>query len=88
MSCQRFEEWLALEVGGDLGANEAAKLQVHLGQCEACNRFGEGLRGAVSSQTSAPRLRPTSTMRPRLYLKSSRGTVGFHSACCENARRD
>ena len=49
MSCQRFEEWLALDVGGDLGANESAKLQVHLGQCEACSRFAEKLRASQAT---------------------------------------
>ena len=49
MSCQQFEEWLALDVGGDLAAGESAKLQAHLSQCEVCSRFAEELRASQVS---------------------------------------
>jgi hypothetical protein len=49
MSCQELEEWIALEVGGDLGANEAANLGMHLNECEACSRFAEELQASQAS---------------------------------------
>jgi hypothetical protein len=49
MSCQQFEEWLALDVGGDLAAGESTKLQAHLSQCEVCSRFAEELRASQVS---------------------------------------
>ena len=49
MSCRTFEEWMALEIGGDLGPNETAVLQAHLSQCKACSRFAEELQASQAS---------------------------------------
>lgn len=49
MSCRRYEEWLALEVGGDLPPEKAAELSKHLGECGNCRRAAEELRASQAA---------------------------------------
>ena len=44
MNCPRYEEWLALEAGGDLPSEKAAELSRHLSECVNCRRAAEELR--------------------------------------------
>lgn len=44
MSCKQYEEWLALEVGGDLFPDKASQLARHLAECDDCRRVTEELR--------------------------------------------
>lgn len=39
MNCKDFEELIALDVAGDLLANEAAQVQAHLRRCHSCRDF-------------------------------------------------
>ncbi|MDE0435882.1 MAG: hypothetical protein OXH92_17920 [Bryobacterales bacterium] len=49
MSCRRYEEWLALEAGGDLPPEKAAELSSHMGECGNCRRAAEELRASLAA---------------------------------------
>ena len=49
MSCRRYEEWLALEAGGDLPPEKAAELSSHLRGCGDCRRTAEELRASLAA---------------------------------------
>lgn len=46
MKCGRYEEWIALEAGGDLPRKEAERLRRHLAECPACRNFAEAVAAA------------------------------------------
>ena len=48
MSCRRYEEWLALEAGGDLSPERAAELSRHMSECGNCRRAAEELRASLA----------------------------------------
>ncbi len=57
MSCERYQEMIALEVGGDLPASDTERLEQHLLSCDACRRFAAEMRDsqrAVSLLAGAP----------------------------------
>ena len=57
MSCERYEEQIALAVGGDLDAGEARRLDRHLAACDPCRAFAEEMRQsrrAVRQLAQAP----------------------------------
>ena len=43
MNCAEWEERVALYAGGDLGAEEAATVERHVGECTGCQVFLSGL---------------------------------------------
>lgn len=47
MNCGNWEERIALYVGGDLAAAEAAEVQRHLGDCPGCQVFASGLKESL-----------------------------------------
>ena len=49
MSCQQYEEWLALEVGGDLPPEKATELSRHVSECGNCRRAAEELRASQAA---------------------------------------
>lgn len=49
MSCRRYEDWLALEAGGDLPPEKAAELSSHLRGCGDCRRTAEELRASLAA---------------------------------------
>ncbi len=49
MSCRRYEEWLALEAGGDLPPEKAAELSSHMSECCNCRRAAEELRASLAT---------------------------------------
>ena len=49
MSCRRYEEWLALEAGGDLPPEKATELSSHLSQCGNCRRAAEELLASLAA---------------------------------------
>ena len=49
MSCLRYEEWLALEAGGDLPPEKAAELSRHMSECGDCRRAAEELRASLAA---------------------------------------
>lgn len=49
MSCRRYEEWLALEAGGDLPPEKAAELSSHLSGCGDCLCTAEELRASLAA---------------------------------------
>ena len=49
MSCLRYEEWLALEAGGDLPPESAAELSRHMSECGNCRRAAEELRASLAA---------------------------------------
>ena len=49
MSCRRYEEWLALEAGGDLPPEKAAELSRHMSECGNCRRAAEELRASQAA---------------------------------------
>ena len=49
MSCRRYEEWLALEAGGDLPPEKAAELSSHMSECGNCRRAAEELRASLAT---------------------------------------
>ena len=49
MSCRRYEEWLALEAGGDLPPEKAAELSRHTSECGNCRRAAEELRASLAA---------------------------------------
>ncbi len=55
MSCRRYEEWLALEAGGDLPPEKAAELLRHLSECGDCRRAAEELRASQAALRSMHR---------------------------------
>ncbi len=44
MSCERYEEMIALAAGGDLDAGDARRLDHHLSSCAGCRSFAEEMR--------------------------------------------
>ncbi len=57
MSCERYEERIALAAGGDLGDGDARRLDRHLATCAGCRAFAEEMRQsrrAVRELASAP----------------------------------
>ncbi|MCP3956706.1 MAG: hypothetical protein GY719_02520 [bacterium] len=57
MSCQVFEEMIALLAGDDLGAPEVERLEAHLRDCEPCRQFAADMRRsrrAVASLAAVP----------------------------------
>lgn len=49
MSCRRYEDWLALEAGGDLSPERAAELARHMSECGNCRRAAEELRASLAA---------------------------------------
>ena len=49
MSCRRYEEWLALEAGGDLPPEKACELSSHLRGCGDCRHAAEELRASLAA---------------------------------------
>ena len=49
MNCGRYEEWLALEAGGDLPPEKAAELSRHMSECGNCRRAAEELRASQAA---------------------------------------
>lgn len=49
MSCRRYEDWLALEAGGDLSPERAAELSRHMSECGNCRRAAEELRASLAA---------------------------------------
>lgn len=49
MSCRRYEDWLALEAGGDLPPERAAELSRHMSECRNCRRAAEELRASLAT---------------------------------------
>ncbi|MYA80632.1 MAG: hypothetical protein F4X39_08920 [Acidobacteriia bacterium] len=49
MSCRRYEEWSALEAGGDLPPEKAAELSSHMSECCNCRRTAEELRASLAT---------------------------------------
>ena len=49
MICRRYEEWLALEAGGDLPPEKAAELSKHMSECGNCRRAAEELRASLAT---------------------------------------
>jgi len=43
MSCEKFQNWLALQVEGDLAPRRQSWLERHLAACAACGEFARGL---------------------------------------------
>lgn len=48
MNCPDWEERIALHAQGDLSPQEAAPAQRHLGECEECREFRDGVRQSLS----------------------------------------
>ena len=46
MSCESFEERIALAAGGDLAAADTEGLESHLRACRGCRRFAEEMRAS------------------------------------------
>ena len=49
MSCRRYEDWLALEAGGDLSPERAAELARHMSECGNCRCAAEELRASLAA---------------------------------------
>ncbi len=49
MSCEKTEQMIALDVGGDLPAADAAGLADHLRSCAACREFAAGMRASYTA---------------------------------------
>ncbi len=64
MNCGRYEEWLALEAGGDLPPEKAAELSRHMSECGNCRRAAEELR---ASQAALRALHRSPLAEQRLY---------------------
>ncbi len=47
MNCRDWEERIALYTGGDLGPNQAAEVERHLGDCPDCQLFASGLKESL-----------------------------------------
>jgi hypothetical protein len=74
MNCREFEALIALDVGGDLNAEEAAAVQQHLAVCSGCQALAEELRESqiVLKELAADEPDPVvySAMRARLLAAS------------------
>ncbi|MBI2841527.1 MAG: zf-HC2 domain-containing protein [Acidobacteria bacterium] len=44
MSCQKYDDLLALFAGGDLGASEEERIEAHIATCSSCRAIVEELR--------------------------------------------
>ena len=58
--CERFEELLPLYIDGELSAEDAAGLTVHLAGCEECMQSLETYRALESSLDAMPGILPNS----------------------------
>ncbi len=47
MNCRDWEERIALYVGGDLAASEAAEVERHVADCAGCQVFASGLKQSL-----------------------------------------
>jgi anti-sigma factor RsiW len=47
MNCEQWEERIALYVGGDLPAGQAAGVEGHLRECAGCQVFAGGMRSSL-----------------------------------------
>jgi anti-sigma factor RsiW len=77
--CERSRHLASLRVDGELSTLEEQLLERHLGTCEACRAFDEGVRSATGLLRAAPlevpsrRFRPPA--RPVRFPVVRRGTV-------------
>jgi hypothetical protein len=53
MTCNDFQEWIALDVAGDLPASEATRVGEHLKACASCRGFAEELSAGLEWLRSA-----------------------------------
>ncbi len=53
MNCAEWEERVALYAGGDLAAEEAYRVERHLGECAGCRVFASGVRQALETLREA-----------------------------------
>ena len=84
MNCRRYEEWLALEVGGDLPPEKAAELSSHLRGCGDCRRAGEELR---ASQAALRALHRSPVAEQRLDATRAAVLAALRTGSALSARR-
>ena len=48
MNCAKWEERIALYMGGDLGPADAAQVERHLAECAGCQVFASGMRESLA----------------------------------------
>ncbi len=59
MNCQEFEEYLTLDLYGDLPPEQRASYQAHLAACPQCQAAREQVRGLHEVLSRRPRLEPS-----------------------------
>jgi anti-sigma factor RsiW len=76
MSCRRFEELVALRVGGDLPPREAPRVEAHLANCAGCRQLEAALvrdRAVLASRrTVAPIEKDLEEVRRNVLVEISR----------------
>ena len=84
MSCRRYEEWLALEAGGDLPPEKAAELSRHMSECGNCRRAAEELR---ASQTALRAFHRSPVAEQRLDAARAAVLAELRTGSASSARR-
>ena len=76
MTCNSFEEWIALYVEGDLDPSRAKNVELHLKSCASCQRFLKELEAsqAIVKELAAESLDPASfnVVRQRVMQEVNR----------------
>ena len=84
MSCRRYEEWLALEVGSDLPPEKDAELSSHLRGCGDCRRAAEELN---TSQAALRALHRSPVAEQRLDAVRAAVLAELRTGSALSARR-
>jgi predicted anti-sigma-YlaC factor YlaD len=66
MQCSEISEWMSLYLDGLLGQEQAAQLQAHLAQCEACREEWEAMRSLSSLLKTEPMAIPAPDFAARV----------------------
>ena len=66
MSCEKFEDLLPAYVDGELGPEDRAAVESHLGVCPGCSALLACLRAADASLAAFPEAEPSPELRRRL----------------------
>ncbi|MGH3036204.1 MAG: zf-HC2 domain-containing protein [Gaiellaceae bacterium] len=61
--CERAREWSSLRLDGELSVLEEELLERHLGVCELCADFEDGMRTTAGAMRAAPVERPSRRTR-------------------------
>jgi len=73
MQCSEISEWMSLYLDGLLGQEQAAQLQAHLAQCEACSEEWEAMRSLSSLLKAEPMAIPAPDFAARVAQRVHQG---------------